>query len=602
MTRTMDWATTLPGSNGGFGDDIAGLVNPAPWPSLGLRDMKDPTLFDDPDRMSSPNYYEGPNDNGGVHWNSGVNNKAVYLMVDGGTFSGITVTPLTWDKVGAIYYEAQTNLLTSGADYSDLYYALQQACTVLVGEKGITAGDCAEVEDALNAVEMNGQPSMGYNPDAPLCTTAGTFANTVFADDLENGTANWTFNNGPYERWQHDLPYGQYAQSGSHFLYADDYPGVITDASAQLKKIAIPAGAYLWFAHAYDFQTDAGGNYDGGVLEYSTNDGATWTDAGPLMDSNYPGVVSTKYSNPLGGRQAFVGRSHGYISTRLDLSPLAGQTVSFRWRMGLDSSKYVWGWWLDNVKLFTCPSKLQVSIGGSLMGSYDLQSRNVLVKSYGGIQNGPVKVASPDNKLPLFTSERVISGNSFNEVMGYPTNQLTTEYWFPWYDNVSTATWLLVGNPTTSTAKVDIYIGGVKRTTQTIQAGGRVTPRFALQMGPVRVVSTNGVKIFSSERTLYGSNNAFNEVMGYPANQLTTEYWFPWYDNTTMDTWLLVGNPSTTSTAAVEIYIGTKKVGTYSIPKGGRVTPRLQPAGWAGAGGVDERRKDLQQRANPGRR
>ena len=28
--------------------------------------------------------------------------------------------------------------------------------------------------------------------------------------------------------------------------------------------------------------------------------------------------------------------SHGYISTRLNLASLAGQSVTFRWRMGLD--------------------------------------------------------------------------------------------------------------------------------------------------------------------------------------------------------------------------------------------------------------------------
>ena len=91
--------------------------------------------------MTSPYYYTGWDDNYGVHWNSGVNNKAVFLMVDGGTFNNKTVTALGWDKVGAIYYEANTSLLTSAADYSDLYYALQQACVTLVGQKGITTDD-----------------------------------------------------------------------------------------------------------------------------------------------------------------------------------------------------------------------------------------------------------------------------------------------------------------------------------------------------------------------------------------------------------------------------------------------------------------------------
>jgi hypothetical protein len=217
-------------------------------------------------------------------------------------------------------------------------------------------------------------------------------------------------------------------------------------------------------------------------------------------------------------------------------------------------------------------TNVNVSIGGVVQGGYYAQPGEVLVKSYAGLQNGPVKVKSPDNSA-LFASERVISGTSFNEVMGYPTDQLTTEYWFPWYDNIDMTTWVLVGNPTSSTAAVDIYVGGVKRTTQTIPPNGRITPRFNLQTGPVRVVSTNGVKIFTSERAVY--KDAFNEVMGYPARQFTTEYWFPWYDNKSMTTWILVGNPSTTSTAAVDIYVGGVKRGSYSIPKGGRITPRF---------------------------
>ena len=51
-----------------------------------IRDMEDPTLFNDPDRVTSPKYTADSNeqDAGGVHRNSGVNNKAAFLMTDGG--------------------------------------------------------------------------------------------------------------------------------------------------------------------------------------------------------------------------------------------------------------------------------------------------------------------------------------------------------------------------------------------------------------------------------------------------------------------------------------------------------------------------------------
>ncbi len=328
-----------------MGEDVSGLG--------ALRSMSDPPSYNDPDRISSPYYSLDEFDNGGVHSNSGVNNKAAFLMVDGGTFNGKTVAALGWTKTAAIYYEVNTKLLSSGADYSDLYYALQQACSNLIGQKGISVADCVEVKDAIDAVEMNGQPAANFNTDAPLCA-ANSGPSMVFVDNLENGTGNWTFANGPYPRWQLDTPFGPFAQSGLHSLFADDYPEAVTDAIARLKPLAVPANAYLHFAHAYGFES-SDAYYDGGVLEYSINNGAGWSDAGPLIDYNgYDGVLFTGSGNPLSGRSAFAGDSHGYISTRLNLSSLAGKTVIFRWRMGLDVAGYDWGWWVDNVKLYTC--------------------------------------------------------------------------------------------------------------------------------------------------------------------------------------------------------------------------------------------------------
>lgn len=92
-----------------------------------IRSMKNPPSFSDPDRMGSPLFYTGPNDNGGVHTNSGVGNKLTYLLTDGDTFNGQTVTGLGIDAVADLFYEVNANLLTSGANYSDLYHSLVQA-------------------------------------------------------------------------------------------------------------------------------------------------------------------------------------------------------------------------------------------------------------------------------------------------------------------------------------------------------------------------------------------------------------------------------------------------------------------------------------------
>ena len=53
--------------------------------------------------------------------------------------------------------------------------------------------------------------------------------------------------------------------------------------------------------------------------------------------------------------------------------------------------------------------------------------------------------------------------------------------------------------------------------------------------------SNPAVTDLAIEQTVIG--NAFNEVMGYPANQLATTYYFTWYDTITMTTDIIVAKP-----------------------------------------------------------
>ncbi len=647
-----------------LGEDVSGLG--------ALRSMSNPPAYNDPDRMTSAYYqrlpYEDDNwDNGGVHTNSGVNNKAAFLMVDGGTFNGKTVTGLGWEKVGAIYYEVNTNLLTSGADYSDLYYALQQACNNLIGQKGITGLDCAEVKDAVDAVEMNGQPVPNFNTDAPVCN-AGQTPSLVFADDLENGTGYWSFTNGAYPRWQYDsFYYGYYAQSGSHALHAEDYPDEVTDAKARLTAITIPANAYLWFAQAYEFESYASGpyagNYDGGVLEYNVYGTSTWLDAGSLMQYNgYRGVIynGVDGDNPLHGRNAFVGSSHGYISTRVNLATLAGKTVFFRWRMGLDTGNYFGGWWVDNVKIYTCnplqtpaisgnagvsgvtlsyadgtpksvtsdangnyslqvnsgwtgtvtashpcytfspanrpysniisnqlwqnftPAynsnpdcpKVNVDVGTTLQGQYIVPIHGSVRQAFTNLDNGPAKIAST-NGTPILASERFVysfqNSKSYAEMMGYPGDQLATEYWFPWYNNISYSTQLRVSNMGNNSAQVSVYAANALIDTFMLSGGQGARKSYAgLDSGPLHVVSTDGTTpILASERFIqtFMNSASYAEMMGYPGDQLATEYWFPWYNNLSYSTQLRVSNLGGDN-AEIKVYAGLTEIDSFMLQAG----------------------------------
>jgi len=208
-----------------------------------------------------------------------------------------------------------------------------------------------------------------------------------------------------------------------------------------------------------------------------------------------------------------------------------------------------------------------VALGGNVSHNY-------------GLNGGPVEVRST-NGQNIFASERALYGNSFAETLGIPHNQLTTKYWFPWYDGQYMQTWISVGAPSTNTqsAAVDIYIGGVKMNVSSYQIapGGQVSPNFPGTFnGAVEVRSTNGQNIFTTERAIYGAS--FTETLGIPDNRLTTKYWFPWYDGKYMQTWISVGAPSTnTQSATVDIYIGGVKMNAnaYVIPSGGQVSPNF---------------------------
>ena len=220
-------------------------------------------------------------------------------------------------------------------------------------------------------------------------------------------------------------------------------------------------------------------------------------------------------------------------------------------------------------------AEVDVYIGGNKMNAapYSIAPGQRIFPRY-GINAGPVHVVST-NGVNIFTSERTKFGNSFNEVMGYPGNQLTTDYWFTSYDDLGMITYLVIGNPhVTLTAEVDVYIGGVKKNAvpYSIAPGERIFPRYGMNVGPVQVVSTNGVDIFTSERSKFGQS--FNEVLGYPANQFTTDYWFTSYDDLGMITYLVIGNPHPTLTAEVDVHIAGTLENTYSIAPGQRVFPR----------------------------
>jgi hypothetical protein len=266
-----------------------------------IRDMSDPTQFGDPDRMRSENYWNHECDNGGVHINSGIGNKAAFLMTDGGSFNGVTVTGLGIEKVAKIFYEAQTNLLTSGSDYNDLANALQQACESLIGAAGITALDCQEVANAISATEMDQTPRV----------------NVLNNPGFENGKANWIENSSPYYDIIAQDPFLSFCSS-NWFAGLGGYDSVTQYIYQDVTLPSNATKAYLRFAYAIY------------TLEYATEPYDTLT-VEVVRPSDHVVLQTLRtFSN------ADDTGLYYYFSVRYDLSSYIGQTIRLRFSASTD--------------------------------------------------------------------------------------------------------------------------------------------------------------------------------------------------------------------------------------------------------------------------
>lgn len=135
-------------------------------------------------------------------------------------------------------------------------------------------------------------------------------------------------------------------------------------AAITTPKLRVQPGAVLSFQARYDFEYQ----WDGMVMEISTDDGATWADLPP--DGGYPDTLAETLSPPINAcgypstHGAFTGvttptannsSANGTTSvykpfTR-DLASYAGQNVRIRWRVTADSNTEFAGAFIDGISL-----------------------------------------------------------------------------------------------------------------------------------------------------------------------------------------------------------------------------------------------------------
>ena len=163
--------------------------------------------------------------------------------------------------------------------------------------------------------------------------TAGGFTNQVIA-----GLSSWSASTAR-------------AHTGSSSWFA---PDIDTPTDFVLTSAPFtPTGlSTLSFYHYYNLE----GTYDGGTVEFSTNQGATWQNASAFIENGYnstfdastaaPGVLCFSGQSGKGGNPTF-------IRSVIDLRSFAGQSVQVRFRTRTDSGTPPGpeGWYIDDIQV-----------------------------------------------------------------------------------------------------------------------------------------------------------------------------------------------------------------------------------------------------------
>jgi len=186
--------------------------------------------------------------------------------------------------------------------------------------------------------------------------------------------------------------------------FASD-PATLSDQYVSMASdVSVASGTTLSFWHDYATEN----SYDGGVVEFSSDAGVSWSDLGAQITQNtYSGTISNGFSSPISNRSAFEGNGGGYQETRVDLSAQAGQNLRVRFRMASDTSVSSTGWYVDDVHIGSQVLLTSVAqASGSASQSATLVTEAVAAPAPPA-NNAPVLVASTGLSLSEGTSAAI---------------------------------------------------------------------------------------------------------------------------------------------------------------------------------------------------
>ncbi len=358
-----------------------------------IRDMWDPTCDGDPGKVSDPQYVCSSNDAGGVHSNSGVINHAYALLVDGGTYNGQTISGIGLTKAAHIFWRAQSYYLTSTSDFANLADILPLAAADILGlnleglstsaplgasGQMIDNNDILQLNKVILAVEMgmetNCQFQTWVETAPPLCEGANANLALLYQDfetglngfTVSHSTPSSTFTN---RDWVLTEPQDGYVGKAAFAINLDEGDCVTISENGVLHLdspvMNFPSGTTGDIIVSFDHMIASEDMFDGGNVKYKKNNGSWKLIPGSAFTVNpYNGKLrgSSSSNNPLAGEEAFLGTDNGsnataWAQSQINLNSLgitATDQLQIRWDFGSDCGYGVKGWYVDNVRVFTC--------------------------------------------------------------------------------------------------------------------------------------------------------------------------------------------------------------------------------------------------------
>lgn len=263
-------------------------------------------------------------------------------------------------------------------------------------------------------------------------TWSSDFGALGLEEDVESGQNGWT-HSGQNDLW-HMTDHRSTSTNHAWYCGVSATTQYIDSMDARLLSppILLGTGAQLTFQHWPAMELEyADYAWDGGIVEISTDDGASFMQITPV--GGYPYLVMDNDASPFAADTPCFAGTGGWETATFDLSAYAGEEVQLRFRFGSDGLVTREGWILDDITVTPVsrsmdwaglqPTNGVVAPGGETNMNLHLDGS---VLPTGSDDRMMLRVLSNDPETPAQGTELVLRVRSIPSVVGVSATQTST--------------------------------------------------------------------------------------------------------------------------------------------------------------------------------